>query len=173
MKKLVFAAIIICQTNLFSQKIAFVDIDDLTSQLPDVRLELTKLNKLKSVWVKDLDQRKEKYYLMKSTYESTKSMMAEELVISKQKELEVLYKEWQSANEQYFGANGDYNRKYKENMQMYNGKIRDAIQYLGKQNGYDVVYEKRTGELLYSSPAADITGQVFEYLAPNPQNTAK
>jgi Skp family chaperone for outer membrane proteins len=173
MKKLLFSAIIFFQADLFSQKIAFVDIDDLSSQLPDVRLELAKLNKLKSVWVKDLDQRKEKYYLMKATFEDTKSMMAEELIATKKKELESLYKDWQSANEQYFGTNGDYNRKYKENLQMYNTKIREAIVFLGKQNGYDVVYEKRTGELLYSSPTADITGQVFEYLTPNPQNTAK
>ena len=162
MKKILFIALIFVQFETNAQKIGFVDMEDLSSRLPEMRSELTQLNKLKITWEKEIDLKKEKYLLMKTTFEDAKSMMTQDLVLSKQREVDAARRDWEQSKEQYFGENGEYNRKYSVSLHDYNDKIKHKIEALGAQNSYDAIFDKRSGQLLYSSSTNDITNQIFE-----------
>ena len=157
-KKIVLAIMLAVPMFASAQtvKIGLVDTSTFINELPDAKAAQEKLAVLSkqlqdqdNKFIEALQKKMDDYQnLPESTPQATKDALAKEIQSDQQKIIEFEQK-----------AQADMQRAQEQEMAPVIGKVRDAIQAVGKEGGYTVIQELGS-VLYYGAPAEDITPAV-------------
>lgn len=136
-------------------KIGHVDTEYIFSKIPKYQEAQKQLNTLAEQYKAEVEQ---KYKVVDSLY---KIYQKEEMLLSsemkKQKEDEIVKKENEAKELQkkYFGKDGLMDKKRDELLKPIQDNVFNTIKTMAEEGGYDYIFDKSTGALLYAKPSLD------------------
>ncbi len=167
MKKLVsvltFTLLILGANNLIAQKIGHINSAKLLSELPEVKSANSKLEAFQKQKVAKGEQMAKAFqanYIaaMKEVESGTMSPV-------KQQEKEAALKSEQEAIQKYeFEVQQALAKKREELLSPIINRVNTAISQVGKDNGYDYIFDSSLGVLIYFKESDDVTSLVKQKL---------
>ncbi len=158
-KILLLAAILLSSVAMNAQKFGYLNSSQLLSELPevasaDLQLENFQKDLIASgeKMVKDLDAKIQTY--SKQAQEGTLSQ-----VQMQQKEAE-LSKEQQKIQAYELEVQEKIMKKREEVLQPIMDKVKAAIEAVGKENGYTMIFDSNAGTILHASESEDVMSLV-------------
>lgn len=164
MLKNILGIIAFCLLFSFAQaetlKIAYLDSDRIMQESKDTKEAQTTFENARQSWMKTAEEKKAELEKLKENYEQKKLILsesgkkeAEQVISTKQKELEDYIQD-------IFGDTGLAAQKNTELMEPISKKFKDAVKKVADDNKYDLVLD--TSSLIYGVPALDITDQIIQ-----------
>lgn len=149
------------------QRIAFVDVEQLLNSLPEYKAAQQQLDQTAERWKQDIAAQKTQID------EAYRKYMAEQVLLSesarKQRQDEITAKEEAMMQQQKlkFGPSGELFKKRQELVRPVQEKVYKAVEEYAKQRGFDCVFDKLSGQIIYTNPEADKTSDVLKKLGSN------
>ncbi len=166
MKKiyLVISTIILFSISFAEMKIGYIDSQVIMTQYEDVRqvqVELEKEQKrLESSYSKKIasyDSLQQVFQTSKIIYSADKIKEVEDELLKKQREIE----EFQMKN---FGPQGELYKMQENLLKPILEVIDSAIQNIGKERGYDYIFDAVQGSIVYALDAYNLTQDILDEL---------
>ena len=141
---------------LFSEvKIGYLNADKILTELDEVRQVQIQLEK---------EQREMELDSLLRSYEQQKMLMSEERRSKLEKTLTDKQAELQRFQMEKVGPQGEIYKIHDQLMAPVYAKIDEAIQKVGKQEGYDYIFNVVSGGIVYALPQNDLTDLVVKEL---------
>ena len=158
-KILILAAIMLSAVAINAQKFGYLNSNQLLSELPEVKAADSELETYQKQlvssgeqMVKDLDAKIQAY--SKQAQEGTLSQ-----VQMQQKEAE-LTKEQQKIQAYELEVQNKILKKREEVLQPIMDKVKEAIENVGKENGYTMIFDSNAGTILHASESENVMSLV-------------
>ena len=158
-KILILAAIMLSAVAINAQKFGYLNSNQLLSELPEVKAADSELETYQKQlvssgeqMVKDLDAKIQAY--SKQAQEGTLSQ-----VQMQQKEAE-LTKEQQKIQAYELEVQNKILKKREEVLQPIMDKVKEAIENVGKENGYTMIFDSNAGTTLHASESENVMSLV-------------
>ena len=156
---LVFLSFLFCEI-----KIGYLNADKILNELDEVRQVYIELEKEQRKIESDYQDLEFELDSLLRNYEQQKMLMSEErrakyenIITSKQAQLQQFQME-------KVGPQGEIYKIQDRLMAPIYQKIDDAIQKVGKREGYDYIFNVVSGPIVYALPQYEVTDQVVEEL---------
>lgn len=136
-------------------KIGHVDTEYIFSKIPKYQEAQDQLNNLAEQYKSEVESQ---YKIVDSLY---KIYQKEEMLLSsqmkRQKEDEIVKKENEAKQLQnkYFGKDGLMDQKREELLKPIQDNVFNSIKSMAEEGGYDYIFDKNTGAILYAKPSLD------------------
>ncbi len=167
MKKfvIILSLLIIMAGITSAQKYAFVDTEYILNNIPSYKAAKDKLDDISEEWQKEIETKYSEIDQMYKDYQAEKVLLTDEMrakredqIISKEKEVKELQKE-------YFGQNGALFKKRQELIKPIQDEIYKAVKDIATEGGYAVIFDTSSGPtMLYTNPRYDVSDEVLEKL---------
>ena len=146
-------------------KIGYVDSNEIMKNLEEVRqaqIDLEKEGrKLEAEGMKLVG----KLDSLQQDYDRQRLLMSDVRRKEKEKEMTQMEQSIQQFQLEKFGPEGDIYRLQVEKMKPITTKINNAINIVGKEQGYDIILDALSGAIVYALPQHDLTEAVLEELS--------
>ena len=158
-------AIIFSGFALSEVKIGYVDSNEIMKNLEEVRqaqIDLEKEGrKLETEGMKLVS----KLDSLKQDYERQRLLMSDVRRKEKEQEMVQMEQSIQQFQLEKFGPEGEIYRLQVDKMKPITTKINNAINIVGKEQGYDIILDALSGAIVYALPQHDLTEAVLEELS--------
>lgn len=161
MKKMLLALAIVAAAGVAQAqtKIGYVDVQKAIQATAAGKKAKTTLDAEYGKRKKDLDKKKADIEKMNQDLEKKKSVLSEEVMGKKQMELqEEMMKFQKTVAENQM----EIQKKEKELVEPIINKMRNVIEKVAKEKGYNLVLEKQSQNILYAQKEADLTDEVIK-----------
>jgi len=138
---------------------AVVDVQNVLLTVDDGRKAQNQLESAIRDRKKDLETQQAEYKKLEENFEKQKLVLSPQALAEKQRELEAKKLDLQKS---VLSAQSDMQKKELQLSGEILKKIRDIIAKIGKDGGYDFIWEKTEGGVIYFRDAFDITKQVID-----------
>ena len=150
-------------------KIGWVEVEHIANQLEDFRLAQVEIEKTQRSWESELNNMKSQLETMYQEYQQQSILMSEE----KRKESEAQMMQYQQQiemfNMQKFGPEGEIYTIVAQLQNPIIQRIRDAIEKVGNEQGYDYILDSQRGGILHALDAHNLNQLVLEELKTDSQ----
>ena len=102
---------------------------------------------------------------LKQDYDRQRLLMSEIRRKEKEQEMTQMEQSIQQFQLEKFGPEGEIYRLQVEKMKPITNKINNAINIVGKEQGYDIILYALSGAIVYALPQYDLTEAVLEELS--------
>ena len=148
-----------------AQKYAMVDMQYILKNMPAYESANDQLNLVSKKWQQEVDAKMQEVQTLYKNYQTELVFMSDDMKTKRENDIVAKEKAAQDLKKQYFGVDGDLFKKRESLMKPIQDEIYAAIQELAKSKGYDMVIDKSSSmNMIYTSPALDISDQVLQKL---------
>ncbi|MDO4190143.1 MAG: OmpH family outer membrane protein [Bacteroidales bacterium] len=165
MKKLFFVAILAIVpflVNAQSIKMGYINAQEIFSLMPEldsIEKEMSEYNAKNLEYMQAMEQ---EFSEKAEKYEQEKDKLPDAIRKVTEEELQAMYQRYQTA---YQTLQAETQKKQAELIEPVNQRIRDAIEKVGKKNGYIFIFDISVGSILYKGDnAVDVSSQVKKEL---------
>jgi len=146
----------------FAQKFAHVDTEYILGKIPAYQQAQTKLDTYSKQWqaeveakFAELDEMYKKFQAEADILPAATKNKREDEIIAKEKEAKELQKK-------YFGTNGELATKRQELIKPIQDNVYNALKSVATEGGYDYIFDKVTGDIIYASEKYDESDVVLK-----------
>lgn len=148
-----------------AQKFGYVDMEFITSKLPEYTKAQSEIDKLSENWAKEIQEKMANIDAMQRTFLAEEVLLSDELKVKRQNEIREKELETREYNNKVFGINGLLFQKKKELMKEVMEKVQRAVEKVASQRKLDMLIDKSSDfVLIYTNPKHDYTDYVLEEL---------
>jgi len=164
MKRVILtAAVVMLMGSVsFAQKFAHVDTEYILGKIPAYQQAQTKLDTYSKQWqaeveakFAELDEMYKKFQAEADILPAATKNKREDEIIAKEKEAKELQKK-------YFGTNGELATKRQELIKPIQDNVYNALKSVATEGGYDYIFDKVTGDIIYASEKYDESDVVLK-----------
>ena len=145
-------------------KIGYLNADKILTELDEVRQVQIQLEKEQRKIESDYQDLEIELDSLLRSYEQQKMLMSEERRVKFEKTLTDKQAELQRFQMEKVGPQGEIYKIHDQLMAPVYGKIDAAIQKVGKEEGYDYIFNVVSGGIVYALPQYDLTDLVIKEL---------
>ncbi len=145
-------------------KIGYLNADKILTELDEVRQVQIQLEKEQRKIESDYQDLEMELDSLLRSYEQQKMLMSEERRVKFEKTLTDKQAELQRFQMEKVGPQGEIYKIHDQLMAPVYGKIDAAIQKVGKEEGYDYIFNVVSGGIVYALPQYDLTDLVIKEL---------
>ena len=164
MKKLVLLALAVgFSLNTYAQKIAFIESEFILDKVSSYKMAKEKLDKQSQDWQKEIEGKMKELDILYKKFQSEQALYTEQMKQEKINEVEKNEKEVADMQKQRFGPNGDVFKKRQELIQPIINQMFDEVKKIAESKGYDLVIDKNNGNsIVYNNAKLNISDQVVK-----------
>lgn len=145
------------------QKIAYVDIAAIMKALPEAQEAQRQLDGMVETWQKELERLEKEWQQKFDDYDKRKLILTEQGRANAERELREYDARIMNYRNQKFGQSGELFTKEEELMKPIQNLVFEQVNQLGKELGYDYVFDKSGGVMIiYANPAHDLTAKAVD-----------
>ena len=122
-------------------KLGYIDSDIVKDRLPEFREAQRKLDQLRQDYEREAGDRQGKLLKLQEDFRKQELLMSEDRRQNLQDDLSAKVQQMQSFNVQKFGPKGELVRKNVELSGPIFKQINDALQAIGREDGYDFIFD--------------------------------
>ncbi len=166
MKNTIIVALILMTGGVFAADLKFAHVDSklIFEQYKDTKKAQGEYDKQVAKWEQDAAQKQKDLMEMKERLEKQSLMLSDE----KKKALEADFLKKKSEYEQFvqkvYGRGGELFEKNEQFSGPIIEKIKKTIQDVANQEGYDMVFDRAAGAVVYWKKDNDLTQKVVDFL---------
>lgn len=145
-----------------AQKFAHVDTEYILGKIPAYQQAQAKLDNYSKQWqseveakFSELDQMYKKFQSEADILPAATKTKREDEIIAKEKEAKELQKK-------YFGNGGELAKKRQELIKPIQDNVYNALKSVATEGGYDYIFDKVTGDIIYASEKYDESDVVLK-----------
>ncbi|MFZ1704949.1 MAG: OmpH family outer membrane protein [Saprospiraceae bacterium] len=156
---------IMTNANLFSQKIAIIDINGVLSNMPEYIAAQSELDQVSATWRQEIAIEFDKVKSMYNKFQAEQVLLSNEEKVKKEEEIVKKEADVREMQKRKFGPEGELFSKRQEMVAPIQDKVFSAIESYAAEKGLDLIFDKSgsTG-LLFSNPEFDKTGDIKKRL---------
>jgi len=164
MKKIVLLALAVgFSLNTYAQKIAFIESEFILDKVSSYKMAKEKLDKQSQEWQKEIEGKMKELDILYKKFQSEQALYTEQMKQEKINEVEKKEKEVADLQKQRFGPNGDVFKKRQELIQPIINQMFDEVKKIAESKGYDLVIDKNNGNsIVYNNAKLNISDQVVK-----------
>jgi outer membrane protein len=152
----------------WSQKSGYVDMEFITSKMPEYQQAQTEMKKFSEKWAKEIDDKFAEINKMQRTYMAEEVLLTDELKRKRQTEIKEKELEAREYNSKIFGMDGLLFQKKKELMKPVLERVQRAVTKVCTQRRLDLLFDKSSDiGLLFTNPMLDYSDYVMDELGLN------
>lgn len=146
-------------------KIGYIDMDFILENVPEYQQSLNQLNSKAEKWSGEIAKKKAAIDQLKEELENERPLLTIELIEEKEEEIGYLTNEMFKYQEQKFGVGGDFLTQKRQLIQPMQDQIFNAIQEIGENRKFDLIFENSSEALLlYSNRRHDLSDIVLKLI---------
>lgn len=164
MKKIIFLILTLGSSlNTYAQKIAFIESEFILDKVSSYKMAKEKLDKQSLDWQKEIEGKMKELDVLYKKFQSEQALYTEQMKQDKIAEVEKKEKEVSEMQKQRFGPNGDVFKKRQELIQPIINQMFDEVKKIAESKGYDLVLDKNNGNsIVYNNSKLNISDQVVK-----------
>lgn len=164
MKKIIFLILTLgFSLNTYAQKIAFIESEFILDKVSSYKMAKEKLDKQSLDWQKEIEGKMKELDVLYKKFQSEQALYTEQMKQDKIAEVEKKEKEVSEMQKQRFGPNGDVFKKRQELIQPIINQMFDEVKKIAESKGYDLVLDKNNGNsIVYNNSKLNISDQVVK-----------
>jgi outer membrane protein len=164
MKKIVLLVLAVGFTlNTYAQKIAFIESEYILDKVGSYKIAKEKLEKQSQDWQKEIEGKMKELDVLYKKFQSEQALYTEQMKQEKISEVEKKEKEVADMQKQRFGPNGDVFKKRQELIQPIINQMFDEVKKIAESKGFDLVIDKNNGNsIVYNNSKLNISDQVLK-----------
>lgn len=164
MRKIVLLALAVgFSLNTYAQKIAFIESEFILDKVSSYKMAKEKLDKQSQDWQKEIEGKMKELDILYKKFQSEQALYTEQMKQEKINEVEKKEKEVADLQKQRFGPNGDVFKKRQELIQPIINQMFDEVKKIAESKGYDLVIDKNNGNsIVYNNAKLNISDQVVK-----------
>lgn len=167
MKRIVFLVLLssVLTFRAQAQKFGYVDMEYITSKMPEYQKAVTEMDKFSERWAKEIQEKFVEIDRLQRTYMAEEVLLTEELKRKRQNEIKEKELEAREYNDKVFGMDGMMFQKKKDLMKPVMERVQRSLEKVCDQRRLDFLFDKSSGiVLVYTNPKHDYTDYVMEDL---------
>jgi outer membrane protein len=163
MKRLIFtAALAMFMGTAFAQKFAHVDTEYILGKIPAYQQAQTKLDNYSKQWQQEVEGKFNELEEMYKKYQSEADILPEATKTKRENEIINKEKEAKELQRKYFGSDGELSKKRQELIKPIQDNVYNALKSVATEAGYDYIFDKVTGDIIYASEKYDESDVVLK-----------
>lgn len=164
MKKIVLLVLAVgFSLNTYAQKIAFIESEYILDKVGSYKIAKEKLEKQSQDWQKEIEGKMKELDVLYKKFQSEQALYTEQMKQEKISEVEKKEKEVADLQKQRFGPNGDVFKKRQELIQPIINQMFDEVKKIAESKGFDLVIDKNNGNsIVYNNSKLNISDQVVK-----------
>ncbi|WP_247232732.1 OmpH family outer membrane protein [Telluribacter sp. SYSU D00476] len=148
-----------------AQKIGYVDMEFVTSKMPEYQKAQAEINQFSEKWAKDIQEKFREVDRLQRAYMAEEVLLTDELKRKRQNEIKEKELEAREYNNKVFGMNGMLFEKKKDLMKPVMEKVQRAVDKVSAQRRLDFLFDKSSDfVMIYTNPKHDYTDYIMEEL---------
>jgi outer membrane protein len=149
----------------YAQKIGYVDMEFITSKLPEYQKAQAEINQFSEKWAKEIQDKFAEVDRMQRAYMAEEVLLTEEIKRKRLNEIKEKELEARDYNSKVFGMDGLLYQKKKEILKPVLERVQKATEKVVAQRKIDFMFDKSSDfVLVYTNPRHDYTDYVLEEL---------
>jgi outer membrane protein len=149
----------------YSQKFGYMDLDFITSKMPEYKKAQDEINQFSEKWAKDIQDKFAEVDKMQRAYMAEEVLLTEELKRKRQNDIKAKELEAREYNNKVFGTDGLLFQKKKDLIKPILEKIQRSVDKVAVQRKIDLLFDKSSNtSLIYTNPIHDCTDYILEDL---------
>ncbi len=146
-------------------KIGYVNSQEILAKFKDAQDAQKRLQEIIKGWEQEASQMQNQIRELQDQLESQSLLLSEEKKAEKNQELQQMYLNYQQFSQQKFGPQGEAYTKQQELMQPVQQKVLGVISDLGKEKGFDYIFDSVAGNIVFAADdQPDLTQEVIDRL---------
>lgn len=155
----------ISEKDVLAQKFGYVDLEYITSKMPEYQKAQVELNSFSAKWAKEIQDKFAEVDKMQRAYMAEEVLLTDELKVKRQNEIKEKELDAREYNSKVFGMDGVLFQKKKEIIKPVLEKAQRAIEKVCTKRKLNFLFDKSADFiLLYTDPQHDYTDYVLEEL---------
>lgn len=162
MKKIMIVVAMMFATSVtFAQRIAHVDTEYILNKIPAYTEAQQKLDNMSKSWQTEVEASFAKVDEMYKKFQAESDLLPQATKTEKENEIVVKEKEAKELQKKYFGAKGELAKKRQELIKPIQDNVYNALKSVAQEAGYDYVFDKVTGDIIYANEKYDESDAVL------------
>lgn len=145
-------------------KIGYIDSQRIFANYKGTADAQAKFDKEMAEWKRQAERMRKEIDRLRKELEAQSLMLSEERKREKEQALQSKYIEYQQFVTRIWGPNGEALRRNAELTKPIIDKINVILRKIGKEEGYDFVFDAAEGNVVFARPEFDLTDRVIEEL---------
>ncbi len=156
---------LVCGQSVLAQKFGYVDMEFITSKMPEFQKAQLELNSFSEKWAKEIQDKFAEVDRMQRAYMAEEVLLTDDLRTKRQNEIKEKELDAREYNSKVFGMDGILFQKKKEIIKPVLEKAQRALEKVCAKRKLNFLFDK-SGDmiLLYTDPQHDYTDYVLEEL---------
>ena len=151
--------------SLSAQKWGYMDMEYVTSKMPEYQKAQTELDKFSERWAKEIQDKYTEIDRLQRLYQAEEVLLTDEMKRKRQQEIADKEREAKDYNNKIFGFEGMLFQKKKEIIKPITDQVYKAVERVCRQRRLDILLDKSSDfVIIYSNPVHDYTDYVIEEL---------
>lgn len=151
-----------------AQKWGYVDMEFITSKMPEYQKAQTELDKFSERWAKEIQDKYAETDRLQRLYQAEEVLLTDEMKRKRVQEISNKEQEAREYNNKIFGFEGLLFQKKKELIKPITDQVYKAVERVCRQRRLDMLVDKSSEfVIIYSNPVHDYTDYVMEELGLN------
>lgn len=157
--------------SVSAQKWGYMDMEFVTSKMPDYQKAQTELDKFSDRWAKEIQDKYAEVDRLQRIYQAEEVLLTDEMKRKRTQEIADKEREAREYNNKIFGFEGMLFQKKKELIKPVTDQVYKAVERVCRQRRLDMLVDKSSEfVIIYSNPTHDYTDYVMEELGLNIDN---
>ncbi|WP_428655519.1 OmpH family outer membrane protein [Runella sp.] len=151
--------------SLSAQKLGYIDMEYVTTKMPDYQKAQIELDKFSDRWAKEIQDKYAEIDKLQRLYQAEEVLLTDEMKRKRQQEINDKEREAREYNNKIFGFEGLLFQKKKELIKPITDQVYKASERVCRQRRLDMLLDKSSEfVIIYSNPVHDYTDYVMEEL---------
>ncbi len=161
----VFGVVLFTGASFAQLKIGYINSDRILREYKEAQDVQKQLDAKNQEWQRQAQQMQQEIQRKQDELESQSLLLSEEKKAEKQAEIQDLFNKLQQFQLEKWGQNGEAFRLQQQLLKPILDKINQVLQRIGKEEGFDYIFDSVAGNIVYASPKQpDLTERVLEEL---------
>lgn len=159
-----FLAFFLCLGSASAQKLGLVDMNYILGKIPAYEKMNHQLEETSKKWQGELTKLESEAQSLYKKYQADLVMLSaeqkrarEEVIIAKEKQAYELKRK-------YFGPEGELVKRREAMMKPIQDEVWATLKVIAAKEGYQIIFDRSSGKIVYADPASDVSAQVLETL---------
>ncbi|MFN4145576.1 MAG: OmpH family outer membrane protein [Runella sp.] len=162
---LLLLSLILTTCSLYAQKWGYMDMEYVTSKMPDYQKAQAELDKFSERWAKEIQDKYAEIDRMQRLYQAEEVLLTDDMKRKRLQEISDKEREAREYNNKIFGFEGMLFQKKKEIIKPITDQVYKAVERVCRMKRLDMLVDKSSDfVIIYSNPVHDYTDYVMEEL---------
>ncbi len=145
-----------------AQKTALVDMEYILGKIPAYEMMNRQLEDVSKKWQSEVTAQETEAQTMYKKYQADIVFLSADQKKSREEAIIAKEKAAYDLKRKYFGPEGDLVKRRESLMKPIQDEVWKALKELATSGGYQVIFDRSSGQIVYADPAADISALVLE-----------